>query len=57
VFYTASNPDYASDLKVPVVKRMNLWEDELGNVHIISACMQAMDGSRMYFGLFNILTT
>lgn len=58
MFYTAANnPDYQSDLKVPVIKRMNLYEDEVANVHIISACMQANDGSRMYFGLFNLLSS
>jgi hypothetical protein len=39
LFYTANNAEYASDQKVPVVRRMNLYEDEVGGVHIISACL------------------
>lgn len=43
---------YNTDKDVAVIRRMNLYENDLTGQNIISACMMSFDGYRVHFGQF-----
>lgn len=52
LYFYIPGGSYNSDNSVAVIRRMNLFENELTNQHIISACIVSMDGFRIHFGQF-----
>ena len=41
---------YNTDNDVAVIRRMNLYENDLTSQHIISSCFMSFDGYRIHFG-------